>query len=706
MQVDFENFQERGKILALKDGADKAASKEARNRFLISLFLANYTLTEDDFKFIVNHCSDTTLNYLSLKILPKMGEVFRKNFELKDFDEQDLVNQIAHYARRYLFGIDDHDYSVRVEIRDYLESINKEKKKLDIIKKPQELTEILDSICNRISNPTNTDKKLISLYIGYINFENNFSNKIVLETILNALDKNLLAKFLEKYKVQTLNDIRIIVQTILGVGIKSRYQKLKLSQCLKTFIMRGVDNVIKLKGFKYALDEAALYRDFFELMQYKIITTQKRYQKYSQAQSLFNSVLKREYSENTRHKLQLILKSSLPFEVKFREFYGYNVDYAYKHIIAIFNNSNVEDLDWLKISFTLREFKPRNIKQIYAALIAVEKAMKGIKIHKLKGAFFKNKKSRLLEDGSEQGINLEINREEVYKPLKLALEETLLQTFVTSKYNEFANLFEGKKIFIEPELSNIQLPIWSKDAQVTKNLFTEGSIFNLEGLKNIRIFAAWKKKDNTGGELDLDLHCRTIGTVRKHCFYASQSFRAYKHSGDFTSCRRFYEDNPVITAEFIDVDLKELDDACGTAHFYISSYNRAELKDYDIYCGVSPCVGTGGGLVNLNDAYIFTKIESNDLYVDLFEMTKNQVKFLGKPLEREPNTAELQAISEYYNYETSQVSFYNLLEKMFFVRGIEIVKTAEEADEIIGLSKDSTFDVAKNIDIFKDILVK
>lgn len=706
MLVDFENFQERGKILALKDRADKAASKEARNRFLISLFLANYTLAEDDFKFIVNHCSDTTLNYLSFKILPKMGEVFRKNFELKDFDEQDLVNQIAHYARRYLFGIDDHDYSVRVEIRDYLESINKENKKLDIIKKPQELTEILDSICNRISNPTNTDKKLISLYIGYINFENNFSNKIVLETILNTLDKNLLAKFLEKYKVQTLNDIRIIVQTILGVDIKSRYQKLKLSQCLKTFIMRGVDNVIKLKGFKYALDEVALYRDFFELMQYKIITTQKRYQKYSQAQNLFNSVLKRDYSENTRHKLQLILKSSLPFEVKFREFYGYNVDYAYKHIIAIFNNSNVEDLDWLKISLTLREFKPRNIKQIYAALIAVEKAMKGIKIHKLKGAFFKNKKSRSLEDGFERSINLEIKREEVYKRLKLALEETLLQTFVTSKYNEFANLFKGKKIFIEPELANIQLPIWSKDAQVTKNLFTEGSIFNLEDFKNIRIFAAWKKKDNTGGELDLDLHCRTIGTVRKHCFYADQYTGPFKHSGDFTSCRRFYEDNPVITAEFIDVDLKELDDACGAAHFYISSYNRAELKDYDIYCGVSPCVGTGKGLVNLNDAYIFTKIESNDLNVDLFEMTKNQVKFLGKTLECEPNTAALQAISEYYNYETSQVSFYNLLEKMFFVRGIEIVETAEEADEIIGLSKDSTFDVAKNIDIFKDILVK
>ena len=470
--------------------------------------------------------------------------------------------------------------------------------------------------------------------------------------------------------------------------------------------MRGVDNVIKLKGFKYALDEAALYRDFFELMQYKIITTQKRYQKYSQAQNLFNSVLKRDYSENTRHKLQLILKSSLPFEVKFREFHDYNVDYAYKHIIAIFNNSNKEDLDWLKISFTLREFKPRNIKQIYAALIAVEKAMKGIKIHKLKGVFFKNKKSRSLEDGFERSINLEINHEEVYKPLKLALEETLLQTFVTSKYNEFANLFEGKKIFIEPELANIQLPIWSKDAQVTKNLFTEGSIFNLEGLKNIRIFAAWKKKDNTGGELDLDLHCRTIGTVRKHCFYANQYTGPFKHSGDFTSCRRFYEDNPVITAEFIDVDLEDLDDACGAAHFYISSYNRAELKDYDIYCGVSPCVGTGKGLVNLNDAYIFTKIESNDLYVDLFEMTKNQVKFLGKSIECEPNTDVLQAISEYYNYETSQVSFYNLLEKMFFVRGIEIVESAEEADEIIGLSKDSTFDVAKNIDIFKDILVK
>lgn len=706
MQVDFENFQERGKILALKDGADKAASKEVRNRFLISLFLANYTLTEDDFKFIVDHCSDTTLNYLSFKILPKMGEVFRKNFVLKDFDEQDLVNQIAHYARRYIFGIDDHDYTVRVEIRDYLESINKEKKKLDIIKEPQELTEILDSICSRISNPTNNDKKLISLYIGYINFEKNFSNKIVLETILNALDKNLLAKFLEKYKVQTLNDIRIIVQTILDVDIKSRYQKLKLSQCLKTFIMRGVDNVIKLKGFKYALDEVALYRDFFELMQYKIITTQKRYQKYSQAQNLFNIVLKRDYSENTRHKLQLILKSSLPFEIKFREFYDYNVDYAYKHIIAIFNNSNTEDLDWLKISFTLRKFKPRNIKQIYTALIAVEKAMKGIKIHKLKGTFFKNKKSRSLEDGFERSINLEINHEEVYKPLKLALGETLLQTFVTSKYNEFANLFKGKKIFIEPELANIQLPIWSKDAQVTKNLFTEGSIFNLEGFKNIRIFAAWKKKDNTGGELDLDLHCRTIGTVRKHCFFANQYLQPFKHSGDFTSCRRFYEDNPVITAEFIDVDLKGLDDKCGATHFYISSFNRAELKDYDIYCGVAPCVGTGEGLVNLNDAYIFTKIESNDLYVDLFEMTKNQVKFLGKSLECEPNTATLQAISEYYNYETSQVSFYNLLEKMFFVRGIEIVETVEEADEIIGLSKDSTFDVAKNIDIFKDILVK
>ena len=36
MLVDFENFQERGKILALKDGADKAASEEARNKFLIS----------------------------------------------------------------------------------------------------------------------------------------------------------------------------------------------------------------------------------------------------------------------------------------------------------------------------------------------------------------------------------------------------------------------------------------------------------------------------------------------------------------------------------------------------------------------------------------------------------------------------------------------------------------------------------------------
>lgn len=181
------------------------------------------------------------------------------------------------------------------------------------------------------------------------------------------------------------------------------------------------------------------------------------------------------------------------------------------------------------------------------------------------------------------------------------------------------------------------LPLQPKDSLSSNIFVTKGSQIGYYSDKTLRFFCAWKRKDNERGRLDLD-----FGAIMEneksfsYCDFTNQKPDFAKHSGDFTSCREFNEKNPIITAEIIDIDLTKIRRTSSKIMFYVSSYNSVKIEDYDVYFGFIEedkinnedfCAK----VINLNDAAVAVKIESDFDNCYVCKLSENRIYFMGEP---------------------------------------------------------------------------
>ena len=125
-----------------------------------------------------------------------------------------------------------------------------------------------------------------------------------------------------------------------------------------------------------------------------------------------------------------------------------------------------------------------------------------------------------------------------------------------------------RKVFIDNKLNSYVVPSEMRNFSKAENtLFTPGTRIPLEKeVKVVRLFTAWSTLNGDKANIDIDLGGAFIKenngqlTMEPIAYYRQASNYAV-HSGDFTFCESFNQEDGIMTAEYIDVDLEKAKDA-------------------------------------------------------------------------------------------------------------------------------------------------
>jgi hypothetical protein len=154
---------------------------------------------------------------------------------------------------------------------------------------------------------------------------------------------------------------------------------------------------------------------------------------------------------------------------------------------------------------------------------------------------------------------LELYSDEELKRMQSLIQELSLAV-IKINLSKVKNL--NKSIFIDPGLFNIPIAIGDRNEHL-QDLpgALMGTKFKVEG-EAVRLFIQWGE-GLPAQHLDMDLSCRVAYANKdEFCSYAQLVIPACKHSGDIQ-----YVPNKVGTAEYIDLDLKQL---CSLGAKYVS----------------------------------------------------------------------------------------------------------------------------------------
>lgn len=232
------------------------------------------------------------------------------------------------------------------------------------------------------------------------------------------------------------------------------------------------------------------------------------------------------------------------------------------------------------------------------------------------------------------------------------------------------------KVKIDNNLKNICVPLNVKNIALCDNYLTRGTKIPVKSDK-IRVFIAWKAKDNKKAQIDLDLGCsynngesvKTLDWRNRQTFFG-------KHSGDFTFCRDFNPKTGIITAEYIDIDLNKL--KSGFITFNVIIYNGLSFDEFDAYFGYLPISENPQKALNLNDAYFTMKLtgkESNK-YVGLsFDVSNKNLIVISEFVQNTSFGSTSDNINNdfYNNYYKNIKSLYWFFEKYCEAKFYDIV---------------------------------
>ncbi len=280
------------------------------------------------------------------------------------------------------------------------------------------------------------------------------------------------------------------------------------------------------------------------------------------------------------------------------------------------------------------------------------------------------------------------------------------------------------KVYFDEKLKNICLPISPKHTFKSSTYSSRCSSICISENQNFSFFIAWKRKDNKSGILDLDLDACAFKmnysdpvleySVLDYCDYTRKTPDqvALKHSGDFTSCRAFDPNNPVITAEFINVDHSKFLNLPGQGNmiaFSAHSYNYVDFDEYDIFFGVIDSTYINDKCVDLSKASIYFQLECFEYNVLLALYKNNKIYFYGEPFNcyRDYHSKcstfdeQYSIIKKYENYDIFDLhSFYQCVVSVKYPDA-ELTENMEEADLVITNENLNLSDANPNQKIYK-----
>lgn len=642
-------------------------------KLVLACKLRGIDFSEQDLKELSN-LDPRSLEDLTYDILPKYGEVFFNRFiTSENYSSVDKIKQEIHYLLNY--GLNVSNFS-DADITFSIPKLLKTFKVVDI----KYVLNILNKIYLNIQNPSSKDYKIVKKF----NFlsPNQINNSNLLAYYVRNLDTFNAKKFLNSYKVESLQKLRIITLELIT---EYKYEPKKFSveghikQFIKTFFMRSLNS---LSITQHDLTEINQNRRFYFEMMRCINPLHSRYSKYKHAIIFFDRLkTERIYKHNTLKELTESLNNTeirKSFELVFRKFYEYNPSYAYKNILNIYTKT----FGFTRDAFL--RYPPVSIKSGVEAILGLSRLNNRVcRYYKFETVFY--------DYGSKKVSGI--------KDVILGLFDVL-----KLKFKDFTN----KKIYLDfKSLETTGLPIFERSSVYGNTYKPRGSKLDLTFSDSARVFLAWKRKDNTEGDLDLDLKAFVYDSefnLKDRCYYRNPEIKGLKHSGDFVKCRSFSPQKPVITAEFIDVNFDDLSN--GRVIFVANSFNGVNLRDYDVYFGLidtsettvntayaetTDSTETTKNTINLNDALYYFKLESNsDSNVVLFSL-ENSTKRLTVISEETNNFAEA---AKYYEVG---MDFYSLFKN---VLNVEKGVFTDSNDSILIINGDSdyknVFDISKH----------
>lgn len=689
--VDFKNFLYMDKVFI--EYSNMKPAKKNVNAVLYKLFLKGYKPSLLLLEFI-NNASDSDLKTFEESIMIAAGTTFYKEYTHKLRDFSDYEEQFYHYILRYGFNLDTHDYTLSINFSDLIP--NKELVELNLIEEP-EIKEITRNILRSQFNPTDNEKSIIKDY-GIKYMINKIPNKMTLETLILSLKPTDIPRFTKTYKPENVNAVRTIVKSLIKIEYninpdrldRAYSKKFNLPRHIKTFVMVAINNLDLDR--ETILNEMLMYKKFWQNMQYLIVTTQKRYKNLVVANYVFNKILKRDYKNINTHKIRTLLDNPVNFNDTFVEVYNYNINLAYKNIFNLANKTNNTDFS------ILLDYKPKTFKQLLD-LILNYKRTSNVSIANIKGNI-------LYYDAAKKP---EGNLWEVL--------DILFTDLLKSKKN-LIDFGSAKRIAIADDLETIVPPIKSKDSLKSDTFLPKGSSLKLDS--KFQVFVAWKTKDNSPGSLDLDLSCLFrdgSGELKYVLDFTNQQElvdnKLQQHSGDWTSCRGFDPENPLITAEFCTIDTNP--ESNYEIYVNVHSYNKVSLSNYDVIVGVLPGdTKNNNGAINIQDAIFQFNVDTDFKDICVFRFQNGLLQIIGEPFNM-VNThsggrgfSKVEPIYEYYKVY-NQMSLKRLFELIIKYKRLELVDINDDPDLVISSKPKSEYkvwNINEKVNEIKDLIIK
>lgn len=633
--VDFDLFEdEQVLVIEPKDFNPDLKNSQEFVEFIMACRLRGITFGEFEYLEIA-HLEPKSLRALTSQILPKQGLVFHNKFKKSlSYDFKDSLDQITHYLLRYGLEADDNNYDLKLELD--LSQIPKNPVTFEL-KYFDYVTDKQERIALNLNNPSAKDYRIMQIDTGFVPFKIN-NKKLLQHMLLNVWGDDKVKYFVSFSECNTLRDMRNLVLNVLKRTKYIRYDTKaeknnfripgSMKRWLKTWVIEKIDE----NYFPFNKEENVEINQnkafYFELA--RIINPKDRYKTYANAQRFFDELHRNSFKLNSLSIInKLSNEGNSNFNTLFNIYEAYNPNYAFKNLLNIFKHSTSESVD---IEKTLTDSKA-NLKSRFEAFLGILKFIENDRRISKHNKYFYN------YDKKEFSKNP--------KELIVALKNS-----ITNKFSKEFNKFLGyqyikipKRVLLDTKtLKETAFPLFNYNDLYGKVWRPRGSVIDLSNTKKLRAFVAWKRKSNTAGSLDLDLEMLGFtpgnSTLNISWRHKQELGIGLNHSGDFTSCRSFDPSNPIITAEFIDVDFEKLGDYLYDMAFHVVSYTSEPLEYYDVYFGIieNP-KDTETNFINLNDASYSFKIDLEDGI--------NTLLFSINNLKR-----ELTIINEEFNYKS------------------------------------------------------
>jgi len=268
-----------------------------------------------------------------------------------------------------------------------------------------------------------------------------------------------------------------------------------------------------------------------------------------------------------------------------------------------------------------------------------------------------------------------------------------------------------KSVYIDLALKKYIVPTEMRDFSKSDNkIYTPGTRIPLPNNMNfIRLFTAWASKDGKEKRIDIDLAGaflkeaeNTSNNIKQSILeltpisFSNQSESFAVHSGDFTSCRNYNPKDGKITAEFIDIDIKQVKQL-GFKYAIIADFIYSGANSYneiDCWSGVQLIENTRkteNKFIDISDNLFKVKLIKGSSHVSLaIDFETNEIVIIDK-YSQEKNGITIEKMAkqlelfkrQFFNANLYRSNMFDFIEMYIKAKKYKIETDINKADIII-----------------------